>query len=621
MAEATVETATRALVPASVCSIDWQTRWVQERARADAAEARCEELRWAEVDARAQAGSYKGLLDRCREKLEATRDELKRVCRTAKNALGLEAEVERLQSLLRDAGVDPRKRATVISLRMEVARLTAELGTEQEKTRQLEQQKAALEKEVEALRSTRSVLSKALYGSRSEQQKKPKSDRPRGQQKDKPGHGRTARPDLEKKEERHDPPENARLCSCCGKPYVANGDRASEVIEIEVKAHVRRIVRGRWRQACDCAGVPGEVVAPAPLRLFAGTSFGISVWVHYLYERYVSHRPCRQVAEWLTAHGLAISPGTLADSTDRFLALFEPLSDAILAHQNRATVRHADETGWRIQALGQERGSRRAWLWTSVSSDAVFFHIDPSRSAEAAGKLFAGLLAPVFLVCDRFSAYKKLARDLTGMVILCWCWSHVRRDYIKCAAGHDDLVPWQDQWIVRIGEIYQLNTVRLKHWSPDSDTQTAAFETAQATLKTALDELFAQAERERAALPDDARQMQPLRSMIEHREGLTLFLEHPQIPMDNNSAELAHRSVVILRKLCFGSDSLNGARLTAVMHSVLGTVEKNGLDVQCWLADWLAACAGNGRSPPGDLDAWLPWTMSEERRRALTRPS
>ena len=163
------------------------------------------------------------------------------------------------------------------------------------------------------------------------------------------------------------------------------------------------------------------------------------------------------------------------------------------------------------------------WLWTSVSSDAVFFHIDPSRSAEAAGKLFAGLLAPVFLVCDRFSAYKKLARDLTGMVILCWCWSHVRRDYIKCAAGHDDLVPWQDQWIVRIGEIYQLNTVRLKHWSPDSDTQTAAFETAQATLKTALDELFAQAERERAALPDDARQMQPLRSMIEHREGLTLF--------------------------------------------------------------------------------------------------
>ena len=28
--------------------------------------------------------------------------------------------------------------------------------------------------------------------------------------------------------------------------------------------------------------------------------------------------------------------------------------------------------------------------------------------------------------------------------------------------------------------------------------------------------------------------------MIEHREGLTLFLEHPQIPMDNNLAEISH---------------------------------------------------------------------------------
>ena len=607
-------------------SIDWQGCWAQERARAEAAEARCEELRWAEVDARTQAGSYKAQSHRSGVKLKAAREEVKRVRRTAKNTLALEAEVERLRALLRDAGVDPRKRATVTSLRMDVARLRDELGTQKQKNRRLEkqntaleQQKAALEKEVEALRSTRSVLSGALYGSRSERQKKPKSDRPRGQQKGKPGHGRTARPDLEKKEERHDPPENARLCSCCGKPYVANGDRVSEVIEIEVKAHVRRIVRGRWRQACDCDGVPGEMIAPPPPRLFAGTPFGISVWVRYLLERYPSHRPCRQVAAWLTAHGLKVAPGTLADSTDRFLALFEPLSDAILAHQNQATVRHADETSWRIQALGRDGGSRRAWLWTSVSSDTVFFHIDPSRSAEAAGKLFAGLLAPVFLVCDRFSAYKKLARDLAGMVILCICWAHIRRDYIKCAAGHDHLAPWRDQWIVRIGEIYHLNKARLKHWNPDGDTQTAAFETAQTALKSAVEELFAQAERERADLPEDARQVQPLRSMIEHREGLTLFLEHPQIPMDNNLAEVSHRLGVIVRKFCFGSDSLNGARLTAVMYSVLGTMEKNGLDVRRWLSEWLVACAGNGRSPPGDLEDWLPWTMSEERRRALTR--
>ena len=500
-------------------SSDRRTCCAQERARADAAQARCEALRLAEIEARSQAGSYKGLLEQCRAKLNAVREELRRVCRTAKDALAVQAERDRLARLLHDAGVDTRKRATVTSLRIDVARLSRELVKEKEKNRQLEEHKAALEQEVETLRSTRSVLSGALFGSRSEQQNKPGSARARGQHKGKPGHGRNARPGLGTKDERHDPPAQTRLCSCCGKPYVANGERVSQLIEITVKAHVRRIVRGRWRQACECDGSPAEVLAPAPPRLFTGTAFGISVWVRYLYERYANHRPCRQVAAWLCDQGLAMSPGTLADTTQRFVALFEPLYDALLAHQNQATVRHADETSWRIQALGTDGSSRRAWLWTSVSSDAVVFHIDPSRSAEAARKLFTGLSGPVFLVCDRFSAYKKLARDLAGMVVLCWCWAHIRRDYIKCAAGQDTLEPWRDQWIRRIGGIYQLNKARLEHYTPGAPLQSAAYETAHSALNDALDALFAQAERERAALAHDARQLQPLRSMLEHREG------------------------------------------------------------------------------------------------------
>ena len=78
-------------------------------------------------------------------------------------------------------------------------------------------------------------------------------------------------------------------------------------------------------------------------------------------------------------------------------------------------------------------------------------------------------------------------------------------------------------------------------------------------------------------------------------------------------------TAVIARKLSFGSDSLDGARLTAVMYSVLATVQSNGLDVQRWLTDWLTACAENGRSPPAELRPWLPWTMSEPTRRAYTR--
>ena len=39
---------------------------------------------------------------------------------------------------------------------------------------------------------------------------------------------------------------------------------------------------------------------------------------------------------------------------------------AILAHQNTAALRHADETSWRVQELRSDDRSSRAWLWVSV---------------------------------------------------------------------------------------------------------------------------------------------------------------------------------------------------------------------------------------------------------------
>ena len=85
-------------------------------------------------------------------------------------------------------------------------------------------------------------------------------------------------------------------------------------------------------------------------------------------------------------------------------------------NRTRRALRHADETGWRVQELRGEDRSSRAWLWTSVSSDAVSFHIDPSRSAEAAQKLFSEAFLDTVIVCDRYSAFKRLARLREGLV-------------------------------------------------------------------------------------------------------------------------------------------------------------------------------------------------------------
>ena len=528
---------------------DLLSPYERERARADAAEARCEELRWAEVASRTDAGSWKSRFKACRSKLTAAEEETKELRRAAKDMPALQAEVARLKALLSEDGIEWKEDAATEALRKENARLRRALAAQsregaigprpaearrllaaenraeerkdtikalraergelrrevtrlnkevarrdkriveldkrlhQEKQRtestrerakklsreslrlhrevrwlddaeararslsdqvfwlrlaldgaearkdklkarlvklratgamlsklpsdeaaqlrnvlrrsrrqkatikSLSRENARLHRAVKAsrsrietleaqlarLRSTGAVLSRALFGRKSEQQNRPCSGRKRGHQPGAPGHGRTRRPGLEEKTEEHNPPAEACVCSRCGQPYAPNGAEESTIVEIEVKAHTRRIVRPRWRRSCDCASSPIEVAAsPAP-RLFDNTLYGISVWACFLFERYACFRPLNSVAAWLSDRGLAISPGTLADSVPRFVPLFEPVAQAILAYQNKAEVRHADETGWRVQALRETDRSSRAWLWTSVTTDAVYF--------------------------------------------------------------------------------------------------------------------------------------------------------------------------------------------------------------------------------------------------------
>ena len=64
-----------------------------------------------------------------------------------------------------------------------------------------------------------------------------------------------------------------------------------------------------------------------------------------------------------------------------------------------------------------------------------------------------------------------------------------------------------------------------------------------------------------------------LRSLLNHREGLCVFVDQPQAPMDNNKAELALRGPAIGRRLSFGSDSELGAEFTAMMYTVVGTLK------------------------------------------------
>ena len=548
-------------------------------------------------------------------------------------------------------------RAKWKTARQELADALRKIGQVRKQVQALEQENAGLRQEVEGLQRENRQLRQTPFQKRSEkgqgqgrdsgagEQSEPEAGRSPGGKRRRGGqpggvaHPRADHSSLEVLEEVHEPEAGSCKCPDCGLPYRRNGEERHERIEIEVKGHTRRILRPRYRAACECARRQGkaapEIIAPLPPALFRGTSYGLSVWVALLIQVYWQRRPVRAFErEWADC-GVRLPAGTMLGHVGDFLTWFEPLETAVEAHQQRAQFVHGDETSWVVHVWGETGGNPRGWMWVCVSADAVRFRVDRSRSAEAAAKLFGklGLAGAMVLVCDRYSAYVRLAREHAGQFVLAICWVHVRRDYWQVGRSRPDLQEWVDGILQRIGTLYRLNAERLAAWDPQRplEGQSPEFQAAHTRLQEELDALFAWAQRELDALtaasqkasqpsaPDP--RLGPLQSMLKHRAGLEVFLARPGVPLDNNVAERALRRPVIGRKLSFGSHSEDGAALQALLLSVFATLDMAGVNLWRWLEEFLGECAAIGRQAVvADPQAWLPWGMSAERLAALQAP-
>ena len=108
-----------------------------------------------------------------------------------------------------------------------------------------------------------------------------------------------------------------------------------------------------------------------------------------------------------------------------------------------------------------------------------------------------------------------------------------------------------------------------------------------------------------------------LESLREHWDGLTVFVKHPEVPLDNNTAERVERGPVVGRKNYYGSGALWSGRLAAMLFSLLATLELWGINPRLWLTWYLQSCAEAGGQVPGAIEPFLPWNLSEPMRARL----
>lgn len=520
-----------------------------------------------------------------------------------------------------DLGSTPFSSVRADISKEDLIRLRADLHFWQAQHGRSVQREADLKQEIETLRARIRYLEQQLFGRKSERSGKadrrrsdqtgsPEQTRPRGQQPGAPGHGRTRQDHLPAEDEVAELAEADQRCPCCGAPLLAfPGSEDSEVLEIEVRAYRRRIHRKRYRPGCRCGAVAGIVTAPAPNRLIAKGKYGISLWVTILLDKFLYLRPTHRLLHDLRGHGLALAPGTVTGGLRALAPLFEPLVAAIHDKQRSDDRWHADETGWRVFEEVAGKLGHRWYLWLFQSPTTVLFRLDPWRSA-ALPKAHFETVGGGIIVCDRYAAYKKMVREVAGAFLLAYCWAHVRRDFLSLAETHED---WGLAWVERIGTLYRLNGERLavRH-------QARRFAVADKALRASVAAMLADSETELRDPSLHPARAKRLKSLQAHWAGLTVFVDHPDVPMDNNSVERLMRNPVLGRKNFYGSRSIWSGHLAADLFSILHTLELWQINPRRWLTGYLQACAEAGNQPPQELTAFLPWSMDEIRRQAAS---
>src|SRR5260370_350716 len=162
----------------------------------------------------------------------------------------------------------------------------------------------------------------------------------------------------------------------------------------------------------------------------------------------------------------------------------------------------------------------------------------------------------------------------------------------------------------------ELHRVLLRRQPAEKDS--VEFREADDCLRQAAAGMKTQMETElaRAELATPCRKT--LESLQTHWKGLTLFVDDPRIPMDNNASERCERGPAVARKNFYGSGSEWSGQQAAAMFSIFATLSMWKLNPRKWLTWYLDACAAARGKGPADIQPFLPWNMSEEKKKEFT---
>lgn len=349
------------------------------------------------------------------------------------------------------------------------------------------------------------------------------------------------------------------------------------------------------------------IKADHPKALLHGSLVSPSLAAAVINGKYVNAVPLYRLEQEFQRYGLQITRQNMANwcirlGEEYLSVLYDRLHKGLYSYH----VIQADETPVLVNHDGRKAGSK-SWMWVYRSGhlyhdqQIVLYEYQQTRNASHPREFLKGYDG--ICVTDGYQVYHTLEKEMEELTIA-GCWVHCRRRFDEALK----LIPRSYQ---KESEVFLLmKQIQAIYWEEgklDNLSPDERLKQRQAVVRPLVDAFFAYLKTIKVSRKDkfgDA-----VSYALNQEKYLRVFLRDGEVPIDNNASERAIRGFCIGKKNWQMIDTLNGAKTSAIIYSVVETAKANNLKpfdyVQYLLEEIPKHMDDKDRSFLEDL---LPWS-------------
>ncbi|MGH9608807.1 MAG: IS66 family transposase [Bryobacteraceae bacterium] len=362
--------------------------------------------------------------------------------------------------------------------------------------------------------------------------------------------------------------------------------------------------------ACQQIFTAGEPVAAGE------TKYDVAAVAMIALLKYGTGVPFKRLERLEGQLGMPLAAATQWELVAAAAQLLRAVWEELIRQAAQGGVMHNDDTGMRILRLVREPGDKRTGTFTSgiVSmiagwKIALFF-----TGAKHAGENLAEVLkkrarelAPPVQMCD---ALTRNTPKLDGIkTLLANCLAHGRRQFVEVAENF----PQECRYVLETLRGVYYNDALAREQNLSAEERLHFHREHSAPLMQALYEWMEAQFAEHKTEPNSGLG-KAISYLLNHWPKLTLFLEQPGTPLDNNIVERALKKAILNRKNALFYKTMNGAGVGDLFMSLIHTCELNSANPLHYLTELLRHPGELKQKPP----EWMPWNYQDTLARLAT---